>query len=29
MDAFHDAEHCLDALDKSFTGARPFEDSYG
>jgi 2-polyprenyl-6-methoxyphenol hydroxylase-like FAD-dependent oxidoreductase len=25
MDAFHDAERCVDALDKSFCGARPFE----
>ena len=27
MDAFHDAELCVDALDKSFSGARPFEDA--
>ena len=26
MDAFHDAELCAAALDKSFSGARPFED---
>ena len=25
MDAFHDAELCVDALDKSFSGARSFE----
>ena len=27
MDAFHDAELCVDALDKSFSGARPFVDA--
>ena len=27
MDAFHDAELCVDALDKSFSGARPFLDA--
>jgi 2-polyprenyl-6-methoxyphenol hydroxylase-like FAD-dependent oxidoreductase len=27
MDAFHDAELCVDALDQSFSGARPFEDA--
>jgi flavin-dependent dehydrogenase len=27
MDAFHDAELCVGALDKSFSGARPFEDA--
>jgi 2-polyprenyl-6-methoxyphenol hydroxylase-like FAD-dependent oxidoreductase len=27
MDAVHDAELCVDALDKSFSGARPFEDA--
>jgi flavin-dependent dehydrogenase len=27
MDAFHDAELCVDALDKTFSGARPFEDA--
>ena len=27
MDAFHDAELCTAALDKSFSGARPFEDA--
>lgn len=27
MDAFHEAELCVDALDKSFSGARPFEDA--
>jgi 2-polyprenyl-6-methoxyphenol hydroxylase-like FAD-dependent oxidoreductase len=27
MDAFHDAELCVDALEKSFSGARPFEDA--
>jgi 2-polyprenyl-6-methoxyphenol hydroxylase-like FAD-dependent oxidoreductase len=26
MDAFHDAELCVDALDQSFSLARPFED---
>ena len=25
MDAFHDAELCADALDKTFSGAQPFE----
>lgn len=27
MDAFHDAELCVDALDRSFSGAHPFEDA--
>jgi 2-polyprenyl-6-methoxyphenol hydroxylase-like FAD-dependent oxidoreductase len=27
MDAFHAAELCVDALDKSFSGARPFVDA--
>jgi 2-polyprenyl-6-methoxyphenol hydroxylase-like FAD-dependent oxidoreductase len=27
MDAFHDAERCAAALDKSFSGASPFEDA--
>jgi flavin-dependent dehydrogenase len=27
MDAFHDAELCAAALDKSFSGASPFEDA--
>jgi flavin-dependent dehydrogenase len=27
MDAFHDAELCVNALDQSFSGARPFEDA--
>jgi flavin-dependent dehydrogenase len=27
MDAFHDAELCVAALDKSFSGARPFDDA--
>jgi 2-polyprenyl-6-methoxyphenol hydroxylase-like FAD-dependent oxidoreductase len=27
MDAFHDAELCVDALDKSFSGTRPFADA--
>jgi 2-polyprenyl-6-methoxyphenol hydroxylase-like FAD-dependent oxidoreductase len=27
MDAFHDAELCAAALDKSFSGTRPFEDA--
>lgn len=27
MDAFHDAELCADALDKSFSGTRRFEDA--
>jgi 2-polyprenyl-6-methoxyphenol hydroxylase-like FAD-dependent oxidoreductase len=29
MDAFLDAERCADALDKSFSGARPFEEAMG
>jgi 2-polyprenyl-6-methoxyphenol hydroxylase-like FAD-dependent oxidoreductase len=27
MDAFHDAELCVEALDKSFSGARPFVEA--
>ena len=29
MDAFRDAELCVDALDASFSGGRPFDDAMG